>query len=449
MKSVWIILLVVFFSTGVFSQQVFHSIQITSSPNPVGSGARAQGMGGAFIAVADDATAASWNPGGLMQLETPEISIVGSFINRGKEFDSSSHPEIEATHGITRFDINYLSCAYPFRAFNKNMIVSLNYQRLYEFYDNIKFHYNYTGTLSDGSPYFVKSYTKFYQEGALKAFAPAFAIQVTPRFSVGITFNVWTDNLGYHNRWESIRVTDYVAHVKVPGRQIKTFFGKEVFKEENSNFEGFNINVGFLWQITQKITISGVFKTPFTADFHRQTYAYQIAYPLHKKPPRIKPFVSSEHVELHFPMSYGVGIAYRFSDAFTVAFDIYRTRWSRFWMREQDGRRICPITGKLARHSHIHDTTQIRIGCEYLFILERTLIPLRFGIFYDPEPSEKNPEDFYGVSLGTGIMIGDAVLDIAYIYRFGRDVKEEVVGASKIEADIDQHMLLFSMIYHF
>jgi len=34
-------------------------LEIPSSFNPVGSGARALGMGGAFIPVADDATAAS------------------------------------------------------------------------------------------------------------------------------------------------------------------------------------------------------------------------------------------------------------------------------------------------------------------------------------------------------------------------------------------------------
>ena len=39
------------------------TIEFSASPNPVGSGARALGMGGAFIAVADDATSASWNPG--------------------------------------------------------------------------------------------------------------------------------------------------------------------------------------------------------------------------------------------------------------------------------------------------------------------------------------------------------------------------------------------------
>ena len=56
-------------------------VEIPSSLNPVGSGARALGMGGAFIAVADDATAASWNPGGLTQLERPEISGVFGYVH--------------------------------------------------------------------------------------------------------------------------------------------------------------------------------------------------------------------------------------------------------------------------------------------------------------------------------------------------------------------------------
>ena len=38
--------------------QPLQRIEIPSSPNPFGFGARALGMGGAFIAIADDATAA-------------------------------------------------------------------------------------------------------------------------------------------------------------------------------------------------------------------------------------------------------------------------------------------------------------------------------------------------------------------------------------------------------
>ena len=50
--------------------------QIGLSLNRAGSGARAAGMGDAFIAVSDDGTAASWNPAGLAQLRQPEFSLV-------------------------------------------------------------------------------------------------------------------------------------------------------------------------------------------------------------------------------------------------------------------------------------------------------------------------------------------------------------------------------------
>src|SRR5664279_3177008 len=42
--------------------------------NLASPGARSMGMGGAFLGLADDATAAYTNPAGLTQLVTPEIS---------------------------------------------------------------------------------------------------------------------------------------------------------------------------------------------------------------------------------------------------------------------------------------------------------------------------------------------------------------------------------------
>ncbi len=40
-------------------------------------GARSLGFGGAFVALADDATAAYANPAGLVQLVEPEVSVEG------------------------------------------------------------------------------------------------------------------------------------------------------------------------------------------------------------------------------------------------------------------------------------------------------------------------------------------------------------------------------------
>ena len=44
----------------------------------IGIGARALGMGGAFVSVADDASAAYWNPAGLVQLEEREAMLMGA-----------------------------------------------------------------------------------------------------------------------------------------------------------------------------------------------------------------------------------------------------------------------------------------------------------------------------------------------------------------------------------
>ena len=89
------------------SAQVILGTEIPSSFNPVGSGARALGMGGAFIAVADDATAASWNPGALMQLDKPEVSIVGAGFIRDEDLDLGTNPEANGTNSVSKARIIY------------------------------------------------------------------------------------------------------------------------------------------------------------------------------------------------------------------------------------------------------------------------------------------------------------------------------------------------------
>ena len=119
----------------ILNAAVYKSTDIVSSPNPVGSGARAIGMGGAFIAVADDATAASWNPAGLIQLEKPEISMVGAYTDTRICYNVAEHAESNNTNNFKDFNLNYFSIAHPFH-FYKNFVISLNYQRLFEFKNN-------------------------------------------------------------------------------------------------------------------------------------------------------------------------------------------------------------------------------------------------------------------------------------------------------------------------
>lgn len=60
----------------------------------MGVGARALGMGSAFVAVADDSTAAFWNPAGLAMLKKPEATFMHAdlTLDRDYNFFNYAHP---------------------------------------------------------------------------------------------------------------------------------------------------------------------------------------------------------------------------------------------------------------------------------------------------------------------------------------------------------------------
>lgn len=410
-------------------------MEIPSSPNPVGSGARALGMGGAFIAIADDATAASWNPGGLIQLETPEVSVVGAYIHKEEDNTFGTNPEASGTQSVDEWNLNYLSVAYPFEALERNMIVSLNYQRLYDF--NRDWDYNFNFSMPDGQS---TSMAKYQQEGGLYALGLAYSVEIVPSFSAGVTFNYWGDFFANESWKQKYNENEYAIIGGMPLNITEN-------REDKYSFEGFNANVGFLWNISSQWTLGGVFKTPFTADItHKINGYYQTS---SSGDNYTDPFNLSYDEKMEMPMSYGLGVAYRLNDAFTMAFDLYRTHWNDFEYRHQDGSRTSPISGKPIDQSDIDATTWARLGAEYLFIGEETVIPLRAGFFYDPAPAEGSPDNFWGASIGSGIAWKNIVFDIAYQFRWGNNVSRYLLSNLDFSQDVREHTVYASVVYHF
>lgn len=149
------------------------------------------------------------------------------------------------------------------------------------------------------------------------------------------------------------------------------------------------------------------------------------------------------------PMSYGIGIAYRFSDQLTTSLDIYRTEWDDFVLTDANGNKISPVSGKPESEADIDPTTQVRLGVEYLILANRFIVPLRGGAFYDPAPAEGSPDDIYGISLGSGIAMGSLVFDIAYQYRLGNDIGKYITESMDFSMDLREHTVYGSLIYHF
>jgi long-chain fatty acid transport protein len=135
--------------------------------NITGAGARAAGIGGAFIGIADDATAIGWNPGGLTQLYRPEISLVTRFVN--ESFDDEFNDEkLTQNH----FALNFGSAAYPFM--DGKVVVALAYQQQLDMYKDWG--------------------ERDTDKGGAFTISPGAAYQITPMISVGLAANFWVGN---------------------------------------------------------------------------------------------------------------------------------------------------------------------------------------------------------------------------------------------------------------
>jgi long-subunit fatty acid transport protein len=416
------------------------SLNFATSPSPVGSGARAVGKGTAFIGVADDATAASHNPGGLVQLERPEVSIVGSYFLTLERPDVTLPDTVLEDQNLHAFRLNYLSAAYPFRLLQRNVVVSLNFQRLYDLQ-----------SATDVASRFVNidgiQRVSSRQRGGLFAISPAVAVQLTPTFSVGAAFNIWPNLFG--NGWDQDVTVRGEGRV-VSGNRIVPFVSQGHIQEE-FRFRGFNVTAGFLWTINSIFSLGGVVRTPFTGTVdHAHTSSLTVILLDGSPPVTAGPVRFRETLDMDLPLSYGLGLAARLSDRLTLALDISRTYWSDFRLETSQHADVLLVEngapsgkGQAVLNGMTDDTTSVRLGAEYLWIMEQVVVPFRAGFFYDPEPGDRGTDTFFGFSLGSGVAIKKLVFDLAYTFRTG------TVHSAATNTSVLQHGLLASVIYHF
>ncbi|MBL7647997.1 MAG: outer membrane protein transport protein [Candidatus Hydrogenedentes bacterium] len=440
-------------------------LNMSVSPSPIGAGARAAGMADAFVAIADDATAASWNPAGLVQLERPELSIVGAWNRVVDEFyGAPSDPEFEGLHDIENLELNYLSLVYPvpFVVMDRNITVSLNYQQRYDFSRKFSFRRSQRYLLSRApSVHSVYQRIDFEQSGGLSTVSPAIAFELTHRLSVGASLNLWRSTPFNENSWtQHLRSTQSEMYFGVPGFRFTNT------REDYRNFEGENMTLGLLWDVDDRWKVGLRYDTAFTGDVD---YSGRIS--RHRKFRPLSVQSIREDRQVRFPDSLAFGASYRANDRLTLSLDVTRTDWHDFYMKDSQGIRRSLVDGSNvdARLSatDLEPTYTVRLGAEYIFVprhpeesLER-LWTLRGGLFYDEEPAtgEKNswlkgtgePDAFYGFTLGVGVQLFQRVnIDMAYQYRAGLGVNKDFVrGVKDFEEDFDQHRILLSTVVYF
>lgn len=395
----------------------------------VGAGARALGMGGAFLARADDATAASWNPAGLSYLLRPEVSLVAG-ANR-VEMDSPG--EISRFSG---FEPDFVAVTWPLPSINGS--AQLSYQRLIPFSGHRTIE-------REGS------HVTLDPQGGFDVLALGTGWKVAPTLRVGATLNRWLN--GFHQ----VRVLR-----RTPGRFRNTTL------DADFGLRGWNMNLGFIWSPWETLNIGGVAKTPFSGRVRlkkkRSDYFFL---PSGAPDPEATTENSFEKddLRLDFPSAYGVGASWRVRSSITVSADYTRTSWAEARIYGFFSLEVRPSPDEPAPAPTFYDalpyplfdtsqsdTEQFRAGLEYVIIRDRFKWPLRVGYILDRQffrAAGGRAPVFQGLTVGTGIILGPVLLDAAYLREVGNFISPPDVSTMPSSVPIRQgtYRLLFSAIY--
>ena len=332
------------------------------------AGARAAGMGGAFIGVADDATAVIWNPGGLTQLYRPEASI-------GTKYNSSKSKFVGWENTESNFVLDFVSVAYPFM--DSKLVAVAAYQRPMDLYIDFETDYETVDCI-----------------GGADTFTIGLAYRILSFLSAGISTNLWFGSIEYKNHYYE---HDYSS-------SWEEWYDYEFVYEFNQAFSGFNMIFGGLIDLDNledpiPLKLGVTYRTAFDLKAKEEGLITEEIY-----------FELGDHfyyeVEIdsllknEILVMLGFGASYCFSDKFTLSVDYEKRAYSNSNVNQ-----------------HNNDLNQFRFGTEYLFVTDFIIIPLRAG--YQTVPTlmadiTVNQIIGSGYSFGTGLIFDRVVFDIAF-----------------------------------
>ncbi|HEX7151150.1 MAG TPA: outer membrane protein transport protein [Thermoanaerobaculia bacterium] len=400
-------------------------------------GARSLGMGGAFLGLADDASAAEANPAGLSILRKAEVSLeVRNYLENQILTTSGTFPDFERTafgHHSDRAVISFASAVVPVRNFTfgayfheplrnqgagavipqRNPLTGQIEKDLPVFYMEQQNNQPIGGPLSfeeceavkdrNNDPFSCLGYEVFPFISALdvqqRTFGVAGAWQVTPKFSVGATAR-------YHTFKEDAftfridRFFNFVGYaVQATGDVSED--GTEIEIKEETDF---TFTAGFKWAPSDKLSFGGVYKKGPT--FDAPTFLATDA--------TDRLFVRVGNTEFHTPDVAGLGVSYRPIPVLTINFDAVHVKYTNL----VDDFTTTVAIGDLDEPYITHDVTELHLGGEYFFA---TRIPFAIRAGYWREPAHAIE---YNGPLDTPDRIA-----AAFIYPEGKDQNHFSIGA--------------------
>jgi long-chain fatty acid transport protein len=367
-----------------------------------GLGSRAQGMGGAFVGIANDFSAVFWNPAGATGFRKEMFGFyVADLIPTATYHLESAIPEVPYVDAKTKTS-HYLGglVAY-YKPLSSKVVIGLGVgtpSGLGTMWDGEDFTPIPGGTVYDWS-----------SKVGVVSISPLVAVKLSDIVSVGVTVNL---NYGMF----SLKMPAGIVLVGIPPDPLD--LGQY---EENMNGWGIGATFGVLVTPSEKLGFGLTVRTPSTVSFNGT--ANMPTLPVYHLPGS-----SNLKRKITWPLWIAGGVSFRPVARLLLSADVHWTRWSKLdrittEYLESAWETLIEAGGMDVRVLDWKDATQLRFGAE--FTLNASTV-LRAGYYNDPAPGPLATlnvllpsHTFNAVSIGIGKTISDLQLDFGLEYLMG------------------------------
>ena len=406
--------------------------------NFLGGGAKARGMGGAFFAVSDDPTAASWNPAGLTQLEKSQMNLSFSSYMQRNKFTSNASSVNYSDSRKPKYDnnsISFASVAIPFKIRGRELVVGGLYQKFADIFQENRNVVILDSAISPDStlvPNYQLPQIGEKVTGRLDGFNIALGGKVFQSLSLGLGVNIYTgkftSNVDFFVPFQ-YAIEGFITPDPSDSNGIR------LHPNIVSQYSGFNFSFGAMYK-WDKLRLGAVVKTPFTLkeDINTELLGdfveLGVVMPSLSKT-RIFDFEGSER-KWKMPTMVGMGTSYQIN-SLTLALDVEFRNYSKteltyerniadppsgeevttggyltdkWWVKEENEPPSVPSLGW-------RNLTQIRIGGEYMLDTKFGKVPLRIGLRNDPK--------LFTTQLDSSEVYLQGYTDPEYMFIYGND----------------------------
>jgi len=359
-------------------------------------GARATGMGGAFVGIADDPSALFWNPAGLGICEETMIMKGAAFIAPYSYYDADGATSREENITTTQMIPNIFFT----HNFNNSFSMGLGYYSPFglgqRWEDDAFLRYN-----STRSEIFLNN----LQAGG--------AFKLDDNFLIGA---------GLAQGFAKMNTKSYAAVIPNGG-----LFPSEADVKASGEGSGISGNIGFLWTPSYYWTIGGVWRSETGVKFEGEVNIDP------EDPIDYDKFDRDFSMDFTFPQTISLGASYSGFSKWLLSGQIDWVDWSRIdtLTQELDGTvnfflPMIPavvVTDEVEMTRNWEDRWIFRVGAEYRVNPQFTV---RGGYMWDPSPVPEETLDpmMFDVSsnrffLGASFDVWQVQVDVAYSYSGG------------------------------